>query len=384
MGLIEVIIGAITVILNTYLGFLVYFKGKKSWTDRLFFFLTLVLSSYVIVNYLSLHPPRNTPEDQLFWIRVVMAVFSFLGPTLFLLIHTFPKENITIGKKYLVIISLILAAAVSASLSPYVFTHMEYPNGQPVPVPGPAIPIIFLDFAGLFVLSFILLIYKYIKSEGREKVQYSFFLMGITSTFTLMILSTFISVVVFKYSGLVFMGPTFALLLVGFITYAIVKHRFLDIRLVVARAVSFTLLIGILGLLSAFLFAVLSSLFVTSTLEPRTITISTVLALFMAATFQSFRRFIEKITDKIFYKDRYNTRNLLYGMALIMASTLKLEDLTHQMLKELITKMKITRGAFILKEEDVIYNVAQEGFTTTPDFDEQKVLSLHNHHPLLV
>lgn len=373
MQSVELAVAIFTAVLNSYLGLLVYFRNNKSWTNNLFFFLTTVISSYVIVNYLSLHPPQGTAENQLFWIRVVMAVFSFLGPTLFLLVHTFPGEKLKLKVPYLIAILILLTAAVSLSLSPYVFTHMEYPEGQPIPQPGPAIPVIFIDFAGLFVLSFILLIYKYRKSTGVEKVQFFYFLAGIISTFTLMIGTTFISVVVFKYSGLVFLGPSFVLLLVGFVSYAIVRHRFLDIRLIVARSVTYSLLIIIMAGIYTLGFYTISSIIFTNLSQKGEIILSTLLAIIIAFSYQRVRRALEIITDRIFYKDKYDAQALLEKLAHLMASTIDLDTLVNSVLALIMKKMKVAKTAIYLFKKDKIHWQRLYGYETNPLKNQNKI-----------
>ena len=83
-------------------------------------------------------------------------------------------------------------------------------------------------------------------------------------------------------------------------------------------------------------------------------------------------------------KDRYNVQNLLYDLALIMASALYLKDLVHLLLRELISRMHISRGAFVLIEEDRIYEVAHEGYIFAPEFDEEEIKTLLGQPQTLV
>ncbi len=382
--MVEITLGIITFLLNSFLGLFVFYRNTRSWTNRFFLILTFLINIYLVTNYLSLHPPLPTADNQLFWIRVVMFVCSFIGPALFLLIHTFPGDKITLSRTKLISLLLLCTISATASLLPFVFTSIEYPAGQPVPKPGPAIPIFFIDFVGLFLISILLLILKYKRAKGIEKTQHLYFLLGIVSTFSVMGISTVVFVVILKFSGAVFLGPISTLSLIAFVAYAIVKHRFLDVRLVVARAVSYALLITLFGLLYSLFFATISSLFITASIESKTITVSTILALIMAFSFQSVRRGLEKITDSFLYKDKYNTDKLLYDLTLIMASSLQLEELTHQLLKNLLQQMRINRAAFILTDGGKIYEVAHEGYKETPEFNEDDIVQLENKNQTLI
>jgi hypothetical protein len=238
---IEILLGIAAFMTSTYLGLMVYIKNPKSWTNRIFFFLSLFIDAYIAVNYLSLHPPRPTPESQLFWIRVVMFVCSFIGPTLLLLVHTFPGNKITIKAKYYLPILTLMALSAAFSLLPMVFSSIEYPQGQPIPKPGPGIPVFFLDFVGLFILSFIVLIYKHRKATGLEKTKLFYLLLGVILSFSLMGITTVIFVTVLKTSSFVFLGPIFPIILMSCIAYAIVKYNMFELKVVATEAVTILL-----------------------------------------------------------------------------------------------------------------------------------------------
>jgi signal transduction histidine kinase len=227
---IEVVLGVLTLIGSTLLGFMVYFNNKKSSTNRLFFLLSIFIDLYIIVNFVSLHPPINTPEVQLFWIRVVMLVCSFIGPILFLLVHTFPHQHLRLRFRYILGLFTLMTLSAIASITPLVFKAIEYPGGKPVPVPGPGIPIFFLDFVGLFIVSIITLIVKYRRAVGEEKGKLLSFLVGVLVSFSLMGICTVTFVVILKTSAMVFLGPIFPVVLIGCIAYSIVKHKMFDVK----------------------------------------------------------------------------------------------------------------------------------------------------------
>lgn len=256
----EILLGIITFLASAYLGVAVFLKNKNSWTSRLFLILSLLIDVYIVVNYLSLHPPQPTPASQLFWIRVVMFVCSFIGPTTFLLAHTFPRENFRLKKKYLIPLLILMVASAAASLLPLVFTSIDYSTGEPLPKPGPGMPIFFSDFVGLFLFSFILLIYKYKKSSGKEKIQNFYFILGVIATFSFMALSTVVFVVILKTSATVFLGPLSSVMLMLFIAYAIFKYGLFNIKLIATETLVAILTIILIlegatsGSLASFLF----------------------------------------------------------------------------------------------------------------------------------
>ncbi|MSU74894.1 MAG: hypothetical protein EXS55_00030 [Candidatus Magasanikbacteria bacterium] len=226
----EILLGIFTFLFTTYLGLVVWLKNRASWTSRFFIILSFLIDVYILVNFISLHPPEVAA--QLFWIRVVMFTCSFIGPTLVFLVATFPHDHFTIKTRYLVPLIILMATSAIASLTPAVFSSLSYASGEPVPVPGPGIGIFFADFVGLFILSFIILIYKHRKSSGNERVQILFFLLGVIATFSFMAITTVIFVVILKTSAAVFLGPLSSVILISFIAYAIFRYHLFDIKIV--------------------------------------------------------------------------------------------------------------------------------------------------------
>lgn len=244
----EISLGVIAFTAITYLGFLIYLKDTQSWTNRFFILLTLILDIYIAVNYLSLHPPLKTLENQLFWIRVVMFTAAFFGPALFFLVHTFPGRKITLRRGYFAAIMLLATLSAVSSLTPLIFKSIQYLDGEPIPVPGPGIAIFWINFFGLLILSLVVLFRKYRKAIQVRRAQYLYLLLGVFFSFSLMGISTIVSVVVFKESFAVFMGPIFPVILIALLYYAIVKHQLFNIRILATE--TFTLIIGLIFLIN--------------------------------------------------------------------------------------------------------------------------------------
>lgn len=232
---VELLLDFFTFLITTYLGITVYLQDRRSWTNRLFMILAVFIDTYIVVNYLSLHPPLQTPENQLMWIRIVIFVCSFIGPTLVLFVCTFPGKEITLRMRYRLALYSLMTTSALAALTPLVFSSIQYPHGEAVPVPGPGVFIFFLDFAGLFLLSSIILLYKYKKAIGEDKARQRVLLFGVLVSFSLMAISTVVFVVIFKTSAAVFLGPIFSLILMAFISYSIVKHQLFHTKVVATK-----------------------------------------------------------------------------------------------------------------------------------------------------
>lgn len=244
---VEIFLGLGITLTTAILGYIVYMQNRKSWTNRFFLILSFLIIGYVWVNYISLHPPGGPGQNQLFWVRNVMLVTSFIGPALFMLIHTFPGERIRLGHKWRIGLIGLMFASAYAAVTPLVFNAISYPNGEPVPIPGPGILIFMLDFIGLFLASFVVLIYRYQKARGTERRRLLHLLIGVTATFSIMGLSTVVFVVVLKTSAGVFLGPLSTAILLAAISYSIVRHQLFNIK-IIATKILVALIASIFGI----------------------------------------------------------------------------------------------------------------------------------------
>lgn len=353
----------ITVVCNLILGLLAYFKKPTSATNRLLFLLSFILASWTIANYFSLHSADL--QTTLLWIKIVLAIVTPMWTVLFLLALVFPSDRLVINRIQLSALLIYTIFTSIVAVSPYMFTGITASGSNISPTPGYGIIFHALLAVGSVVMSSIILIRKFLHSDYREKTQLKFFLFGVIATFTLLITTNFILVNVFKTSFFVVFGPFFTLILVGSITYAIVRHRFLDIRLVVARAVAYSVLITLIGVFYVGATFVLSSVFLRSAIPGNQSIIYIILTIIVALSFERVRYIVEKLTDGIFFKGRYDTNQLLFRLGSVMSTNIELRLLASQIVQTLIEQMRISRGAFVILGEGLtsIYDIIDIGFS---------------------
>lgn len=356
---LEIVLGLISFIASTYLGLAVYLKNPKSWTNRFFLMLAIAIDAYIMVNPISLHPPAGT---QLFWIRAVMFSVSFMPPILFLLVHTFPGKDIRLPKKYVSAVVFVMLAAAAISLSPLVFSELQYLGGEPVPVPGTGMPFFALNFVGFLLLSFVLLFYKHKRAIGQDKARTLYLLIGVLATFTLMTIFTLVFVVILQTSATIFLGPIFPVIMMGAIGYSIVKHRFLDIQPIIARAVSFVIFLLILAIAYGLIFIGLLRRLLGVEINSLVSLIFLGLTVAAMLSFQPLQNRIRRWSSKYFLRGEYNRDELLSALTHIMAENIELKKLAADTLGSVGKAMKIGKFAFLIIDGHTIKSVEGVGY----------------------
>lgn len=201
----------------------------------------------------------------------------------------------------------------------------------------------------------------FLVSRGRERQQLAYILLAISFP-VIGALPFNIFLPLFGNYRLIAIGPIFLTIMIAIVSYAIIRHSLMDIRFIAARTVAYSLLIVLVSVFYALSAFVLSSMLLGLTAGLNQLAIYTVLTVFVALSFDSLRKFFEKLTDQIFFKGSYDSDQLLSALGKIMGSFIELYALTDKLLQTLTTKMRITRGAFILLGESAVYDIISVGF----------------------
>lgn len=116
----------------------------------------------------------------------------------------------------------------------------------------------------------------------------------------------------------------------GVIYVAIFKHKLFDIRLLVARAVAYTLLLStIVGLYSLVVFGIANRVLGTESVFAQQV-VPIVAAIFLVFTAPYFKRLFDRITNKFFYQDAYDPQALLDDLNKVLIGNIELTILLRQ------------------------------------------------------
>lgn len=224
------------------LGFTIFFNDTKSYTNRFFLFFCLMAVAWSTVNYFSYQPSRSIPSIWL--LRAVIFFATWLVFALFSLLYVFPsvKVNFSIRYKLLSFPSAILISLLN--LTPFVFVKVARfnENGSVDKVEiGPLIAIFGLYVFSLVISGILLLIKKTAKANGEERKQFRTIAIGISLTFTLLLIFNFVLPAFFSTSVFIPLGAMFIFPFVLFTGYAIFHYKLLRLKVLSAQILIFAL-----------------------------------------------------------------------------------------------------------------------------------------------
>lgn len=297
----------VSILINLLLAFFVIMNDPRSVTHRNFFFLTLAFVSYGLVNYVSLHPVWL---DQITWIRIDLLVAVYLFLYLYLTFSAFPnKRPMPLGKtgRYFVLYSIFVSALV---MTPAVFSELETFSEGVRPIPGPGIVFFVAQQALAVLLTGYVYRKKYKVSNLHQKKQLR--MVGIGTTLAIMTILGFnlIAVQVFGNTSLIPFSTLGVLAFTVTFSYSLIRYRFLNARLLVARSVGYLITLALLVLMYSAITEVLRQFISGESLE-LLILGNAILLTVIIFTYKPLKNYFDKQTNKLFYRDAYDPQLFL-------------------------------------------------------------------------
>lgn len=344
-----------TLISNLLIATFVYKNNPKSATNKVFGILGIIISLWLIILFLS----QNNPDQSSYLILARMSVFlaAPMSMMYFMLAHTLPHSTLQLKKRSLIIMLVATGIVMAINLSPYTFTGVELSNGSPQPIVGPGMPPFGILSTFFSIGAVFLLIKKALFSSGVEREQFKYITVGILLMLGLIIGTIFVPVVIYNNTSFVPFAPLYTVLFLGLTAYVIIRHRFLDIRLIVGRAIAFLLFIFLCsGAYTIIVFWGVERIF-NITIDTVTKITAVILSIFAALSFQPVFSRLSSLTNRIFFKGSYDSNKLLAELTQVMAQTIDLKVMTTSILKLLNKEMRVTKSAFLIIKNDTIESI---------------------------
>lgn len=305
----------ITAIVNTILTVLVFTARRKRMVHFWFGLLTAATAvwTFAIYGFMSSGLDASTGEMwvHMYYVAAAIIIYALLHFSL-----SFPRR-IPVSPLIHVMLGVLLLSVIGIVLWDNGFITQVIATGD-----GHKIVHLYQPFYVLYVLYYIVMIvasivcfwYGLRQAIRHDKKRSSKWVKLLAASIAISLafgvwFNLFLPL--FDNYDYIWAGPPFTLIFCITMFLAIVKQRMLDIRQAVARTVMYAfVLAALVGVYSAIAYALSTFLASINTGEFQTI-IQIVIAIILAFTIQPLKRFFDKITNEIFYRDEYSSETVL-------------------------------------------------------------------------
>ena len=190
------------------------------------------------------------------------------------------------------------------------------------------------------------------RARGYQRKQLIYIFSG-TMLAALFSLATNLVLPILGVTSYIWLGPMWTLFYVVTVSIAIVRHSLFDIKLAAVRGVVYILALSTMAIIyyfSAYLLSVVLLRGETTSavsLSP----INVVLALGLAFIFQHIKQFFDRVTDRIFYRDRYNSEDFFGTLSNLLSSTIDLRGLLERASTQIASTFKADQAFFFVSYE---------------------------------
>lgn len=311
------------------MGAVVIIKNYYALLNRLFLLFSVFLSGWLLTNYYS-----NNFDISLAMARVfnhlVLVTSGFM--LLFLLWFVAELTHSAFFAKRKKIIIGISSVSYLLALTPLVVNGIVKQESVYAINFGPLAAVYFIVLLASAGTIFVLLAKAIKHAQGNERRRLWAILLGLIVMLGVNIGTNVLLPIISGNFILTSIGPISSFVLVAALFYSIIRHRLFDLRLLVARALAYLLAVAVFGFAFALLATVLiDGIFITNVnLTFTQLTMFAALAIALTFLFPSFKRFFDKYTNRLFFRDAYDTQVLLDQLNKVLVSNIELKPLLKQ------------------------------------------------------
>lgn len=315
---------------NIVLGAAVFARKPDARVNRYFALFSFSVASWTLGNGIAIAYPESAVA--LLLARVAFASASAI-PLAFLLFSTVFPTTATIVPRSIVTGFLVAGtASIILSFTPLVVRDVMATNGTIHPVYGPLHLAFGIYFVSCLSFSLFILTQKFSLLTGFQKLQVRYLFFGVLgaglgATITSLVIPLFVGSSRFSRYG-----PLFGFLMVAAIAHSIIRHRLMNIRLVVRRGFVYLVAVSVAGGVFVVFVVVAGRLFEG---HPQDVPLGlqVAVALAIALAFQPLKRLLQAGLDRYLYRESYDYQQIIRTASRRIGTTLDLRPLLDYLCK---------------------------------------------------
>ena len=268
-------------------------------------------------------------HESVMWAHGAFASAVILAVTKFLFSLAFPQNALPRRSIHYGALLLALITFTASFIPGAFFTSIDVIDNYYVVVKNGPLAFLYLAVISYLLISPIFILWRKYRREHHaihERNQLYYLFVGTTVFFLIGLATNSILPVFFNIYFFNGLGPSFSLILAGFMVYIISHHNFLQIRKALQLSFIYSTLFFLIVSMYAAMITLLSIIVQRLTQTEILISagITTILGIFTVPYIDHWMR---KKTDNFFFKDHYNYADALYRLSETVNKYLSIDDI---------------------------------------------------------
>lgn len=297
-------------------------------------------------------------------------------------------------RRVLIAFGVLVYGAITALTvtSPFIISNLVVSPGRvPIPIYGHWYwtYITAVDIAVLIII--VLLVIGYLRANDGAKKQLKTVAVTLSISALLALTTNVLLPLITGSTQTALLLPVAAVTILSGLSYAMARNGLLDIKLATIRSLVYLLSIMTMAGIYFSLAYGASLLFFKENVTTNIVSVNPfniILALILALIFQPIKRFFDRITNFIFYRDTYNVDDFFARLTRRLSRITDLETLLNYSINEVSQTLKASFGAFWVyrKDNQPYYVSTTNRHWTIPERDVKTLESYfaESQHKVLV
>lgn len=335
--------------LNVIAGLLVFSRNLRLPINLWFFALALSCGAWVIG--IAAFLKSNAAALAFDWAKFYYVAPLIISASSVIFAQTFPSGGkVNTKRSYLALAGGLVLILCVIFWPNFLFAGLIYQSwGKDILLKRFPYLIYSAYLVACFCITLLTIYRKTKKERGLHKAQAQSFFEGYFVS-AILGLSFNLFLPWFGNYRFVWVGPLATTFYLVATAYGIVKHRLFDIRLAAARAAGYLLAVVVLGSLYGVLDFVVARTLNGQVASTRQLIVSATLAVILAITFRPVKLFFDRITNKIFYRDAYDTQAFIAQLNQALVENVDLDKLLTVVSSVIAQNLKASYCVIGIKE----------------------------------
>lgn len=324
-------------------------RNPSAKLNKYFMLFSSSLALWLISNYLA-GTSKTSYDVALIANRLTFIFGGFSVFSILIFVKNLVHEKFSPKAKYLAAISLFFIILGGTSL---VVADVDVEPPTYLIIFGPLAIAYFLSVIICAIAAVRTLFRARKRATGALKAQIYVIQMSFAVGLGAILITNAVFPLVFGIYSLTSLGSFFSALFVVGISYAIIRHRLFDIRLIVARSLAYLLLLAsLVGLYGIVVFGIADAVFAQSAFSERIVPILT--AVLLAFTTPALRTTFNRLTNKLFFRDAYDPQSFLNDLNNVLVTNIELNKLLTNIIRVVEENLKAESTVFSIKKTTYI------------------------------